>query len=239
MKTNEYRHVQLARMPSPIRAPFLRRSWNGSARGGRRLGSGSSISMARLSAAGTAAWRESKRLARCSQQVVLPPSSSMSGRFHRDRPGDSFGAWLRTSRGIGSAIIFASGRVALSRTAAPGLCLLMTLQAERISCAPPIRREAVSRQLLQLVRAEFRDRVGRLLADCRGRPFARRGRRGVEHEPAGGLQGQIAGLRRLRQELGGLGSGGDSIRHTPCTRFQRHTGVPDTLNAVWAVPLGL
>ncbi len=134
------------------------------------------------------------------------------GRFHRDRPGDSFGAWPRT---ITRHRVYDHFRLRQGQASADGGTeayqrLLSVAEAEEESTsAPPVEQEGgFSHRLLELVRAEFESRTWdafwRIVVE--GQPPA---------EVAAALNMSLPAvykaksrvLRRLRQELGGLGSG--------------------------------
>ena len=134
------------------------------------------------------------------------------GRFRRDRPGDSFGAWLRT---ITRHRVCDHFRLRQGQASADGGTeayqrLLKIAETEDESTpAPPVEQEErFSRRLLELVRAEFESRTWdafwRIVVDSQ--PPA---------EVAAALNMSLPAvykaksrvLQRLRQELGGLGSG--------------------------------
>ena len=134
------------------------------------------------------------------------------GRFRRDRPGDSFGAWLRT---ITRHRVCDHFRLRQGQPSADGgteayqRLLRIAEVDEESTPAPPVEQEEqFSRRLLDLVRAEFESRTWdafwRIVVD--GQPPA---------EVAAALKMSLPAvykaksrvLRRLRQELGGLGSG--------------------------------
>jgi RNA polymerase sigma-70 factor (ECF subfamily) len=134
------------------------------------------------------------------------------GRFRRERPGDSFGAWLRT---ITRHRVCDHFRRRQGQPSADGGTeayqrLLNIGEAEEESTPAPLvdHEEGFSRRLLELVRAEFESRTWdafwRIVVDCQ--PPA---------EVAADLKMSLPAvykaksrvLRRLRQELGGLGSG--------------------------------
>ncbi len=134
------------------------------------------------------------------------------GRFRRDRPGDSFGAWLRTitRHRVSDHFRQRQGHASADGGTEAYQRLLNISKAEKEStAAPPVEQEAgFSRRLLELVRAEFESRTWdafwRIVVD--GQPPA---------EVAAALNMSLPAvykaksrvLRRLRQELGGLGSG--------------------------------
>jgi RNA polymerase sigma-70 factor (ECF subfamily) len=134
------------------------------------------------------------------------------GRFRRDRPGDSFGAWLRTVTRHRVCDYF---RLRQGHPSADGGTeayqrLLRIAEAEEESAPmPPVESEGqFFRRLLELVRAEFESRTWdafwQIVVD--GQPPA---------EVAAALNMSLPAiykaksrvLRRLRQELDGLGSG--------------------------------
>ena len=134
------------------------------------------------------------------------------GRFRRDRPGDSFGAWLRTitRHRVSDHFRLRQGQASADGGTEAYQRLQSIAEAEEESAtAQPVEQEArFSRRLLELVRAEFESRTWdvfwRIVVD--GQPTA---------EVAAALNMSLPAvykaksrvLRRLRQELGGLGSG--------------------------------
>jgi RNA polymerase sigma-70 factor (ECF subfamily) len=134
------------------------------------------------------------------------------GRFRRDRPGDSFGAWLRT---ITRHRVCDHFRQRQGQASADGGTeayqrLLGIAEAEDDStpASPVEQEEGFSRRLLELVRAEFESRTWdafwRIVVD--GQPPAEVAAALNMNVPAV-YKAKSRVLRRLRQELGGLGSG--------------------------------
>jgi RNA polymerase sigma-70 factor, ECF subfamily len=145
-------------------------------------------------------------------QDVFAAVTADIGRFRRDRPGDSFGAWLRT---ITRHRVCDHFRRRQGQPAADGgtsayerLLNLAEAQGES-SLAPAVENKAwFSRRMLELVRAEFENRTWeafwRIVVD---------GQSPAEVAAAMGLslpavyKAKSRVLRRLRQELGGLEPG--------------------------------
>ena len=134
------------------------------------------------------------------------------GRFRRDRPGDSFGAWLRTitRHRVSDHFRQRQGQASADGGTEAYQRLMSIAEAEEESpTAPPVEQEArFSRRLLELVRAEFESRTWdafwRIVVD---------GEQPAEVAAALSMslpavyKAKSRVLRRLRQELGGLGSG--------------------------------
>ena len=144
-------------------------------------------------------------------QDVFAGVTADVGRFRRDRPGDSFGAWLRT---ITRHRVCDHFRRRQNQPAARGgstayeRLLSLAEAPEETSSVPPVEKEGwFSRRVLDLVRAEFEERTWtafwQIVVD--GRPPA-------EVAAAMGLslpavyKAKSRVLRRLRQELEGLES---------------------------------
>ena len=134
------------------------------------------------------------------------------GQFRRDRPGDSFGGWLRT---ITRHRVCDHFRQRQGQASADGGTeayrrLLGVAEADEESTpAPPVEQEGrFSRRLLELVRSEFESRTWdafwRIVVD--GQPPAEVAAELNMSLPAV-YKAKSRVLRRLRQELGGLGSG--------------------------------
>jgi RNA polymerase sigma-70 factor (ECF subfamily) len=145
------------------------------------------------------------------QEVFAAVHNGLDG-FRHDRPSDSFGAWLRT---ITRHRVYDHFRRRQGEASADGgteaYQRLLGVEAieDESTPAPSVEQEGgFSRRLLELVRGEFESRTWdafwRIVVD--GQPPA---------EVAAALNMSIPAvykaksrvLRRLRQELGGLGSG--------------------------------
>jgi RNA polymerase sigma-70 factor, ECF subfamily len=142
-------------------------------------------------------------------QDVFAAVAADIGRFRRDRPGDSFGGWLRT---ITRHRVYDHFRRRQGQPGADGgtsayqRLLNLAETEDESSTAPPVEKEPrFSRRVLELLRAEFEPRTWdafwRIVVD--GQPPA-------EVAAALGMslpavyQAKSRVLRRLRQELGGL-----------------------------------
>lgn len=145
-------------------------------------------------------------------QDVFAAVAADVGRFRRDRPGDSFGAWLRT---ITRHRVYDHFRRRQGQPGADGgtsayqRLLNLAETEEEPSAAPPVEKEPrFSRRVLESIRAEFEPRTWdafwRIVVD---------GQSPGEVAAALGMslpavyQAKSRVLRRLRRELGGLESG--------------------------------
>jgi RNA polymerase sigma-70 factor (ECF subfamily) len=142
-------------------------------------------------------------------QDVFAAVTADVGRFRRDRPGDSFGAWLRTitRHRVCDHFRRRQGQPdADGGTSAYEQLLNLAEAPEEPSQAQPVEKEPLfARRMLDFVRAEFENRTWeafwQIVVD---------GRSPAEVAAAMGLslpavyKAKSRVLRRLRQELGGL-----------------------------------
>jgi RNA polymerase sigma-70 factor (ECF subfamily) len=145
-------------------------------------------------------------------QDVFAAVTADVGRFRRDRPGDSFGAWLRTitRHRVCDHFRRRQGQPDAGGGSSAYEQLLNLAEAgEESSSAQPVEEEGrFSRRVLDLIRAEFERRTWeafwQIVVD---------GRSPAEVAAAMGLslpavyKAKSRVLRRLRQELGGLEAG--------------------------------
>lgn len=145
-------------------------------------------------------------------QDVFAAVTANVGRFRRDRPGDSFGAWLRT---ITRHRVCDHFRRRQSQPHARGgssgqeQLLNLAEAEEESSLGPPVEKVekagAFCRRMLELVRSEFENRTWeafwRIVVDGQspGEVAA-----AMELSLAAVYQAKSRVLRRLRQELMGL-----------------------------------
>ena len=134
------------------------------------------------------------------------------GRFRRDRPGDSFGAWLRTVTRHRVCDHFRRRQgqpVADGGSSAYQRLLGLAETEEEPSTARPVEKEGpFSRRVLELIRTEFEvrtwDAFWRIVVDGQP-PAAVAAALGMSLPAVYKAKSRV--LRRLRQELGGLGPG--------------------------------
>jgi RNA polymerase sigma-70 factor (ECF subfamily) len=145
-------------------------------------------------------------------QEVFAAVAADVGRFRRDRPGDSFGAWLRViaRHRVCDHFRRRQGRpVAKGGTSAYDRLLNLAEAAEESSLSQSVEKESwFCRRVLDLVRAEFEARTWEVFWQ-----IAVDGRSPAEVAAALELslpavyKAKSRVLRRLRQELEGLDAG--------------------------------
>ncbi len=145
-------------------------------------------------------------------QDVFTAVAADLARFHRDRPGDSFGAWLRTITRHRVSDLFRRRQGqpgADGGTSAYQRLLNLAETEEESSTAGTVEKEPrFTRRVLELLRAEFEERTWqafwRIVVD--GQPPAEAAAALDMSLPAV-YQAKSRVLRRLRQELGGWEGG--------------------------------
>ena len=141
-------------------------------------------------------------------QEVFAAIARHVGSFRRDRPGDSFGARLRTITRNTIRGHFRSRRgqaVARGGTDAQAQLHQVPEPLEAVEAGDP--REVADLVLpigLELVRAEFESRTWRHSGPWRSKASRGPGGERSGDERRGGLPSQVPRLRRLRRELDGL-----------------------------------
>ncbi len=145
-------------------------------------------------------------------QEVFAAVTTGIARFRRDRPGDSFGAWLRT---IMRNCVYDHFRRRQGQPSADGgtsayqrLASIAEAEEESSLAAPVEKQCGFSRRLLELVRAEFEDRTWdafwRIVVDGQSPAEVATA---LEMNLPAVYKAKSRVLRRLRQELGGLEGG--------------------------------